>query len=87
MTDLVKRLRSQIGQLRHAYMHLSGQTVKRQKEFADGLISPAIQEFEKAADEIVRLREALERIRDHEYLWPGRGPKFIARKALEGTDD
>jgi hypothetical protein len=36
-----------VAQLRHAYAQLAAGTVKDQKEFADGLISPQIERIEK----------------------------------------
>lgn len=38
---------SALSQLRHAYHQLSLGTVKDQKQFADGLIAPAIREMER----------------------------------------
>ena len=43
-------LRFQIAQLRHAYKHLTAERVVKQAMFADGLISPAIEAFERLAD-------------------------------------
>lgn len=40
-------LKFQLGQLRHAYTHLKHGRVVNQQEFADGLLSPVIQAFEK----------------------------------------
>jgi hypothetical protein len=36
-----------IAQLRHAYSHLVSGRVKDQRQFADGLIAPAIEAFER----------------------------------------
>ena len=44
----------QIGQLRHAYAHLRAERVVKQREFADGLIAPAIRLLEKMRREGVR---------------------------------
>ena len=57
MSQLQNRLKFQIAQLRHAYKQLSEGNVKLQKEFADGLISPAIVEFENSLKEIEELEE------------------------------
>jgi hypothetical protein len=43
------RLEYQIAQLRHAYKHLAAGRVINQREFADGLIAPAIQLLERMA--------------------------------------
>jgi hypothetical protein len=40
-----------VSQLRHAYAQLSGGSVKDQKQFADGLIAPAIRRLEAATVE------------------------------------
>jgi hypothetical protein len=41
---------SALSQLRHAYHQLSLGTVKDQKQFADGLIAPAIREMERGTN-------------------------------------
>jgi hypothetical protein len=38
-----------IAQLRHAYMHLVGGTVKDQRQLAEGLIAPQIAKLERMA--------------------------------------
>jgi len=40
-----------ISNLRHAYMQLAADTVRLQKEFADGLIAPQIRKLEKMVNE------------------------------------
>lgn len=47
--DLVERLTFQIAQLRHGYVNLVEGKVKHQQQFAAGIISPAIKQFEQAA--------------------------------------
>jgi hypothetical protein len=44
-------LRHVLAQLRHAYAQLAAGTVKDQKQFANGLISPQIKRLEKFVDE------------------------------------
>ena len=40
-------LEHHLAQLRHAYSHLMAERVKDQRQFADGLIAPAIRALEK----------------------------------------
>lgn len=40
-----------LGNLRHAYTNLSDGNVTKQKEFADGLIAPAIRDIERLTNE------------------------------------
>lgn len=42
-----------IAQLRHAYEHLSAGRVTNQREFADGLIAPAIRFLERASADLM----------------------------------
>lgn len=46
--DEIARLTAQIAQLRHAYTHLNAERVIHQREFANGLIHPAIAALEDA---------------------------------------
>ena len=48
--DAIKGLKFQLAQLRHAYTHLAAGTVVDQKQFADGLIAPAIRRLEEYID-------------------------------------
>lgn len=41
----------QLAQLRHAYAHLAAGRVIDQREFADGLIAPAIRFLEQAVEQ------------------------------------
>lgn len=43
-------LQHHLAQLRHAYTHLVSGQVKDQKQLAEGLISPAIQAFERVVE-------------------------------------
>ena len=47
MKTRITELTYQLAQLRHAYKQLKAGTVVDQAEFADGLISPAIEYLEK----------------------------------------
>ena len=53
-----------LAQLRHAYAHLAAERVTKQREFADGLIAPAIRALEALprAEPSVEVREKLARI-------------------------
>jgi len=73
-------MRHQIAQLRHAYSQLKLGLVRNQAPFADGLISPAIAEMERAADRIEALEAALAWYADQmcEGLCQGKDPKVCA---------
>jgi|GEM_PF-5689901 len=74
------KLKYHLSQLRHAYQHLSAERVKNQKQFADGLISPAIAAFEKHLNDVdnleLALNEAIDMIED-----------MIAKMDYVGTGD